>query len=200
MLYSITRACNYFAQYTEPLLIKKRLYYGAREKCTNRFFQLRDYKNNKLKKIIYSQNMKLMAELSEEKNIPQHKLRELFDSYADNTILSYTDNDYLDGAVQDIHYYIHEIRKDLKSLCVFIKEKIMDGCGEEIQYKTLRFILVRLRCKTYKQNNLILNKWYAIRFYRNQRLRREKQIRYYKSLKNRLHTKTTDTTIQEANI
>ena len=184
ILINILKNCYRFIPYTEPYLIRKRLIYryNSRE-ITERLYSIRAYKNKKLKKYTYNQNMELMLKLSEKKGIPQHILLTLFNNYPENCILNYKAQDYIDGEIYFIHYYMQEIKNHLKASLLYIKEKFMDRYGEEIRYNYYENILIQSRRKTYLQKNLMMNKWYAFNFFKKQKNRRTKNIKYFKNHK-----------------
>lgn len=193
-VYNIQKICGYFTQYTEPLIIKRRLWLykcASRYDCADRLYRLREYNNKKMTKDIHRKNMELMVRLSNEKNIPQYHLLEIFDRYSENSILDPYGEEHIKGSIKYIHESLINIKNHIKSFFLYLKEYFLEHGGEEFQYNILEFILIKMRKKTYLQKNLILNRWQFMKFHREQR---ERRIRRIKRNKNFYQKTTHDAT------
>jgi hypothetical protein len=167
-----------------------------------RFRRMQSYQYNKAQMSLYRKNMEVIAKISDETGIPQYILLEAHN--VERSILVYkskNDKQTKTYSILEPIYYTYQLLPSLKQtlggirdLLIYFRQRFQEHVWNRVEefyfyHWIYRTLLYRIRGKSEEKAWTICYKWeYQKYLYKEKRLRREKQIRYYKSLKNRLHT------------
>jgi len=155
------------------------------------------YQYNKSLNNLYRKNMETIAKISQNTETPQYKLLETLDVNNGKTVYNdnkrYKNNEY---SILEPLYYIYELLPTFKQtitaiydLLIFFKhtfQKYIWNYAEDFYfyYWIQRTLLYRIRGIHPSRASTILYRWEMQKYiHREKRLRREKQIAYYKKLK-----------------
>jgi len=170
-----------------------------------RFRTMKVYQIYKKQNERYRKNMETIARASESMGISQHILLEHHN--VDAAILFYK-SPYLELLKYSFPSW-RQIGESFRDLLIYFRQRWIEYVwkrfeGPYFYHWTRRILSYRLRGNDPEKIFFIGYRWEMQKYFREKRLgkkaRREKQIRYYKLLKDRLHNKAASTTIQEANI
>jgi hypothetical protein len=165
-----------------------------------RFRGMKVYQIYKKQNERYRKNMETIAKASESTGIPQHILLEHHN--ADETILFYKGN-YLELLKYSFPSW-RQIVESFRDLLIYFKQRWIEYVWKRFDdpyfyHWTRRVLSYRLRGNDPEKIFLIGYRWERQKYFREKRigkkLRREKQIRYQKSLKDRLNNKATNAVI-----
>jgi len=170
----------------EKIIIKDRLW-NSRGSCAKRLYRMRAYKRNRKINDMYKDNMEIIAKTAGYYKIPQYKLIERLNPNAHGIIY------YIEPTCSNCswftefyRYFVYllpsrqQTKDDFYNFRLFLRKLFEYHIFDDFFYRWSQFILIRIRKQTYDEKNDILNRWQFMNFYREKRLRRERNIKKYK--------------------